>query len=167
MTPAVAGIALALAVAACGPERAPWPPAPAAVRLGEHACAACRMIISDERFAAQHHDRSGRVDRFDDLGCLFDAAGGAPIDPQAVFVRGRHGWVRGDRAVVVRAPGIHSPMGYALMAFAEHAAADREASRHRAAETMPLHDLLAHPARRPAAPHLRTMHDLHREDEAK
>lgn len=160
MRPLAAAASLALAAlalaAGCAGDPAPWPPDPAAVRLGEDECAACRMIISDDGFGAQLHHRSGRVEHFDDLGCLLYAAGTEPVDPQAVFTRAVDdaGWVRGDQAVIVRAPGIRSPMGYDLMAFADRASAEKEAARFPDAAITTLRELLEQPDLRPAAPHM-------------
>src|SRR5262245_36198595 len=107
----VAALALAVLSLACG-GAPPWPPPPAAVRLGEDACASCRMIVSDGRFAAQARDRAGAVDWFDDVGCLVERHGGAACDPRGVFVAcaGDESWVRGDQGFAVRASGLATPM---------------------------------------------------------
>lgn len=119
-----------LALAACG--RAPaWPPEPAQLRLGEEACAVCRMIVSDGRFATQRVARDGEVAFFDDLGCLL----GRPAserDPLGTFVRAfdREAWVPGEQGFVMRDPGLASPMGHGLAVFATREAAEAEAARH-------------------------------------
>jgi len=134
---------LALAAAACS-RKPSWPPAAAAVHLGEDACGSCRMIISDERFGAQLHQRGGPVVQFDDLGCLLRALPPGGVDPVAIFVRGYPGgaWLRGDRAHVVRAHGFDAPMGSELAAFATREEAAAEAARHPGAVAQPLSDLL-------------------------
>ena len=156
---------LALAAPACRKET-PWPPPPAEVHLGEDDCSACKMIISEERFAAQVRTRAGGVTLFDDLGCLLEKGAAAHADPEGVFVRafdhdagsagkagasaplrGSSGWVRGDEAFVVRSRGIRSPMGYGFAAFASKGAAEIEAARHPDAAVVPLAALLRDGAR--------------------
>lgn len=142
-------IAAALALAACrGP--APWPPEPRPIALGEEACRHCMMIIGDDRFAAEVIDRRGEVETFDDIGCMLTARRGA--DPRGVFVRAFDGggFVRGDRAFVVRGEGIASPMGFGLAAFASREAALAEARRRPGAEVAPLSELLREGASAPS-----------------
>ena len=143
LTTAMLLLAVLLPVSCRG--EVPWPPPPAAVRLGEDACACCRMIVSDGRFAAQALSRAGDVEWFDDLGCLLGRHGGAACDPQGVFVRsfGDESWVRGDRGFAVRAPDLATPMGYGIAAFATSAEATSEAGRHVGATVTSLAALLA------------------------
>lgn len=63
---AVAAAALGLVLAACGPPEGPQP-----IVWDKEPCAHCRMLISDPAFAAQLHREDGRVESFDDPGCLF------------------------------------------------------------------------------------------------
>ncbi len=140
--------ALALGVSGCGRGAAAWPPAAATeIRLGEDACANCRMIVSDGRFAAQarRHAAPDAVLVFDDLGCLLDASKPEPFEPQGVFVRQFDGdrWLRGDAAFVVRAKDIASPMGSGRAVFATRAAAEKEAARHPGAAVSDLAGLLS------------------------
>jgi copper chaperone NosL len=127
--------------AGCG-RPAAWPPEPAELRLGEEACAECRMIVSDARYAAQRRSREGAVEFFDDLGCLLTHRRGAALDPLGVFAAtGEDGaWTRGDRAYLVHSRDFASPMGYGLKAFASRGAAEAEAAQH--APVVPLINLL-------------------------
>jgi copper chaperone NosL len=147
----VAVVAVALLLAAgCGGASA-WPPPPAQVHLGEDACAFCRMIVSDARFAAQAQTRTAAgAQVFDDLGCLITSSKSAPLDPQGIYVRQFDGdaWVRGDQAVVVRAEDISSPMGSGLAVFATRTAAESEAARHPGATVEELAALVAAPVAR-------------------
>ena len=140
----------ALGLGGCS-RRAAWPPSPAAVHLGEDACEACRMIISDEHFGAQLHVRGGEVSNYDDVGCLLMASAGRTLDPRGVFVRdyASGGWLRGDAAFVVTSPTLGSPMGYGQAAFASPQAAAGEAARHSGARVAALAELLGRP---PPAP---------------
>ena len=61
--------ALVILLSACAHSEE-WPPKPAVVHLGEDVCATCRMIISEERYGAQLHQKGKPVEFFDDYGCL-------------------------------------------------------------------------------------------------
>ena len=166
----LASFALA-AVAGCSRTPA-WPPEPAELRLGEDACAECRMLISDVRYAAQRVSREGAVEFFDDAGCLLasvrprieSGAGSEPVegrgpsrdgesDPRGVFVvTGDDAtWTRADLAYVVQSTDITSPMGHGLLAFSSRDAAEAEAARHAGATASPFSSLLRE--RKPAAGH--------------
>jgi copper chaperone NosL len=64
--PLLAAAAFAVALVACGPPEGPQP-----IVWDREPCAHCRMLISDPAFAAQLHREDGRVESFDDPGCLF------------------------------------------------------------------------------------------------
>ena len=126
--------------------RAPdWPPEPAELHLGEEACAECRMVVSEARWAAQLRTPDGAVKFFDDLGCLLKHRRGAAPDPSGVFVLTGEPtrWTRGKGAWVVRADDFPSPMGYGLAAFPARQAAEAEAARHAGAAAVPLAQLLS------------------------
>jgi copper chaperone NosL len=143
----VTAAALALVMAsACG-KPPQWPPVAVEPDLGHDACAHCRMIVSDERFAAQYHDRAGGVEFFDDLGCLLAAhagEGGGSGDPQALFVRSFDDarWLRGDEGFVVHAAAFTSPMGFGFAAFATRADAEAEARGRQGATVVELATLI-------------------------
>jgi copper chaperone NosL len=123
--PRAVAIAAAAALAACasGPAR----PAPLDTR-GE-ACASCRMAVSEARFASQLV-AAGELPRFfDDLGCLSTyLRTGKPPSEATVFVtdhRTRE-WVRADRAVYTRLPGLATPMASHVVAHADAASRDQD-----------------------------------------
>ncbi|HJS58740.1 MAG TPA: hypothetical protein VKA01_11610 [Vicinamibacteria bacterium] len=125
-----AGAALwlaALAVLTC----ASGPPQPAPLDTRNEACASCRMAVSDARFAAQLV-APGELPRFfDDIGCLstFVKAGKAPEGATAFVADHRsREWVRADRAVYTRVPGLETPMGSALVAHSDTASRDQDAT---------------------------------------
>jgi len=140
---ALVAVAVSLVLAACD-RRATWPPAAVDADLGHDACASCRMIVSDARFAAQYHERGGPVEFFDDLGCLLAAHAGESCDAQATFVRSFDDtcWLRGDEAYVVRAAAFTSPMGFGFAAFATRPAAETEARARADARAFDLATLL-------------------------
>ena len=117
----------ALALLAC----AAGPPQPAPLDTRNEACVSCRMAVSDARFAAQIA-APGELPRFfDDLGCLstFLKAGKAPANATAFVADHRsRDWVRADRAIFTRVPGLETPMGSALVAHSDTASRDQDAA---------------------------------------
>ena len=115
----------ALAVVACGGGT----PEPATLDTRNESCASCRMAISSAVFASQLV-APGELPRFfDDLGCLADylKAGKAP-DGATAFVADHRtkAWVRADRAVYTRVPGLETPMGSHAIAHADAASRDAD-----------------------------------------
>jgi copper chaperone NosL len=103
-----AAVAVALALAACG---APEGVAP--IVWDREACAHCRMLIGEPRFAAQLQTGDGRVESFDDPGCLLARL------PEAGPVRAlwfhsvrEDRWIPGDAVAFEAVP--RTPMGYGL-----------------------------------------------------
>jgi copper chaperone NosL len=126
------GVLLWLALVAGCEGGSKWPPDPAPVALGEDACAGCRMIVSDARFAAEVRTREGAIEFYDDLGCLAEKWRRRAPDLAGVFVRdyASGAWVRGDRCRLVRSDALRSPMGFGFAAFSSEGDATAEASRH-------------------------------------
>lgn len=135
----------------CGDDRDAWPPTAARIEFGIDACVECRMIVSDERFAAQYHVRGGAPEFFDDLGCLLSRHVGSDCDPAGVFVRefAGNGWVRGDEGFVLRSGDLASPMGYGLAVYAQREPAEAERVRRSGATVVPLSTLLREGISRP------------------
>ena len=110
---------------ACGTE-----PQPAPLDTRNEQCASCRMAVSSAVFASQLV-APGELPRFfDDLGCLagFVKAGKAPAGAVAFVADHRtKAWVRADRAVYTRVPGLETPMGSHVIAHADAASRDQDA----------------------------------------
>lgn len=89
---------------------------PRPIAWGEEACAHCRMLISDPRYAAQIVTRDGAAASFDDPGCLFAALATFAEPPLATYFR--HGsedrWLAEHEVAFVR--GGPTPMGFDLVA---------------------------------------------------
>ncbi|HMB70810.1 MAG TPA: nitrous oxide reductase accessory protein NosL [bacterium] len=125
-------IAVAALVAACSRGPSDGPPT---VHFGQDVCAACTMIVSEQRFASAIVPDDGRRDPlvFDDLGCLFSWEESNPDVPiRARWVHDHDGpdWVRAESAWYVRSPEIRSPMGSGVAAFAsEEGARELHAER--------------------------------------
>jgi copper chaperone NosL len=123
MTSAV--LTAALTLVTCGGGA----PEPAALDTRNEACASCRMAVSSAVFASQLV-APGELPRFfDDLGCLGDflKAGKAPRDATAFVADHRtKAWVRADRAVYTRVPGLETPMGSHVIAHADASSRDQD-----------------------------------------
>lgn len=116
---------LAIATASC--TSGALEPAPLDTR--NEACAACRMAVSEARFAAQIASPGELPRFFDDIGCLasFVKAGRAPADAVAFVSDHQTGaWVRAADALYTRVPGLATPMGSRLVAHATAASRDRD-----------------------------------------
>jgi copper chaperone NosL len=111
---------LALSFVACGAGA----PEPAPLDTRNEQCASCRMAVSNARFSSQLV-APGELPRFfDDLGCLADflKAGKAPAGAVAFVADHRtKAWVRADRAVYTKVPGLETPMGSHVIAHADAA----------------------------------------------
>lgn len=97
----------------------PVEPAPPEIRYGLDECATCRMIVSEERHAAALvAEDGGRVERFDDLGCLVLRLAERESAGAHLWVHGTDGWLDARRAVYVHHPEQATPMGYGYRAYA-------------------------------------------------
>jgi copper chaperone NosL len=88
------------------------------------------MIISDPRFAAAAVTADGTVTLFDDIGDLLAYRKENRPSWVAIWVHDyeTQEWLRAEDAWYLLAPGIRSPMGWGLAAFAtEEAASARQA----------------------------------------
>lgn len=104
-------------------------PQPAPLDTRNEQCSSCRMAVSDARFASQLV-APGELPRFfDDLGCLasFLKAGKA-VAGAAAFVADHRtkAWIRADRAVYARVPGLATPMASHLVAHADSDSRDQD-----------------------------------------
>ena len=107
------------------------PPEPAPLDTANELCAHCRMLASDARFAAQLVAPREEPKFFDDLGCLAEYLKSQRDGPPAgaiAFVADHRtkAWVRADRAVFTRVPGLATPMGSHLIAHADAASRDQD-----------------------------------------
>jgi copper chaperone NosL len=82
------------------------------------------MAVSDARFASQLVAPGELPLFFDDIGCLatFLKTGKVPAGATAFVADHRtRAWIRADRAVYARVPGLATPMGSGLLAHADAA----------------------------------------------
>ena len=105
------------------------PPAPVAIRIGEEACAFCRMTIVSVSTAAQIVTAGEGPVMFDEIGCLKQYLAGTAIpDTATVFVADHRtgAWVTAHDAVFTQTAR-QTPMSSGLLAHAD--AASRDADR--------------------------------------
>lgn len=105
----------ALAIAGCGPGEA----RPVEI-YGEDMCSACRMAISDERFASEIIEADGTVHKFDDLGCFFEfREKQKEMKVAASFLKDYETarWIPYEKSSIVQT-GIWTPMASGKVAFA-------------------------------------------------
>lgn len=118
-------VLLGLALQACESG----PPQPAQLDTRNEQCAGCRMAVSQAVFASQLV-APGELPRFfDDLGCLAGFVKGGKVPPGAAAFVADHRtkeWVRADRAVYTRVPGLETPMGSHVIAHAGAASRDQD-----------------------------------------
>ena len=121
-----------LTVAGCNRQTPIGPPQ---VQYGQTDCSQCGMTINDEEYAAAliletpSGERVAKV--FDDIGCMLafeSESHEGKVLARYVKDYETHAWLDADRAVYVKGPEIHSPMGYSLLAAKSDAVAERLAS---------------------------------------
>jgi copper chaperone NosL len=148
----VAGMITVAVLVGCLPSNSNRPPT---VRFGEEACDSCRMIISDERFAAALVTATGDALKFDDIGCLVEHEAGQFRPDVTYWVRdSRSGeWLNAREATFVHSPGISSPMGFGLAARPSGQQVDEPAAGpdSRMVRFHELPGLLADPSRQPGS----------------
>ena len=121
-------MSLLLAAVSCG-TRSPRPVDIDAADL----CAHCRMVISENRYAAELADRDGNVIKFDNLDCMtrYAAAHGGQSAATAWWVMDSEGneWLDLRQAVLVKSDSIPGPMGSGILATRDPAGAQDLAAR--------------------------------------
>lgn len=98
---------------------------PRDLNIGSEECAHCRMIVSEEAFAAQLRTQHGISHVFDSIECLADFAvqagetGEPAIGGMWVTDFNSPGtWLDAEGAYYLRSPDLRSPMGMNLSAYA-------------------------------------------------
>lgn len=117
-------VPICLFAAACGSVTL----APAAVRLGEDACAHCRMTLVSVRTAAQIVAPGEEPLMFDELGCLRDYIGAHPVPAGArIYVADhRTGEWRDAASATFTRTSITTPMSSGLIAHANAESRDAD-----------------------------------------
>jgi nitrous oxide reductase accessory protein NosL len=110
--------------------------APPVLRLGEQECEACRMLISDERYAVAlvvaHRGDTVKL-AFDDLNCaILHLADSPPAVPHRLYVHDHetNAWIDARTAVFVRSDKLETPMAAQVAAASDQAGAERLLARY-------------------------------------
>lgn len=125
--------ALALGLGACSRQPDLSPPQ---IRYGEHECDWCRMLISDERFAAALvFEDAGRVSKlaFDDINCVYNyLADRPPAVPATIYTHDfeTRSWLAARAATFVRSDKLETPMASQVAAAASRETAARLLERY-------------------------------------
>ncbi|HFB98209.1 MAG TPA: hypothetical protein ENJ62_03630 [Bryobacterales bacterium] len=109
-------------------------PEPVEIALNEESCSHCRMAVSEREFAAEAVAPDGRVDYFDDIGCLAAWVREHQPPPETAlyvvdFETGE--WLAAESAYYVKSDQIPTPMSFGLVAFGDVERADRAAEKFR------------------------------------
>jgi len=95
---------------------------PAEIHYGSDECAHCKMMITDDRFAAQLVTETGKAYKFDAIECLaqYTSANKSELESAKLWVSNFQypgTWVEAGKAFIVKSKVINSPMGESLLAF--------------------------------------------------
>mgnify|MGYP005852889093 CR=1 FL=1 len=142
---------LAVLLIGCGQESGRLEPPE--IRYGRDTCAQCGMIISDPRFAAAAATADGTVTLFDDIGDLLAYRKANQPAWAAIWVHDydTQEWLRAEDAWYLLGPGVRSPMGWGIAAFASEEAA-RARQGELGGELLRWEELLARELTHPSSP---------------
>ena len=101
----------AIAIVACDDGSKPVDPV-----WGKQPCAACSMLVSERRHAAQLTTARGERHYFDDVGCLAHSLRHARPEARGMWARDESGWVDAKQARYAK--GLKTPMDYGFAASA-------------------------------------------------
>ncbi len=93
---------------------------PEPIRLGEDVCEYCKMVIADERFAAEVITKRGKVYKFDAIECMVGYFNEKEEHIKKAYVvnfLNPKEFLEAESAFYVRSPDIRSPMGMNLSAY--------------------------------------------------
>ncbi len=93
---------------------------PPDIRYGEDACDRCLMIINEARYATAYVTSDGETRRFDDIGGMvrYDKELAEEVAVYWVHDYKTEEWLKADNAYYVTGSGLHTPMGFGIIAFA-------------------------------------------------
>lgn len=107
-------VIVSLMITACSQE-------PAEIHYGSDECAYCKMMLSDDRFAAQMVTEKSKAIKFDAIECMAAFVNENDFENAKLWVShfnqpGK--WLAAEEAHVVKSEIIKSPMGESLLALA-------------------------------------------------
>lgn len=97
-------------------------PKPQKINYGKDACNYCKMIISDRRFGGEIVLKTGKVYKFDDIGCLINFFWEQNLTEKDVAMFLVVDYKTGElidatKSFYIQSDKIHSPMAYDIAAF--------------------------------------------------
>jgi copper chaperone NosL len=104
-------------------------PAPAELDSATETCRFCRMPVSDQRTAAQIVASGDEPLFFDDVGCLREFLRAHPLPAGGIAFVADHAsrqWVASTTAVYASVPGLDTPMGSHIVAYANEESRTRD-----------------------------------------
>lgn len=92
------------------------------MHYGSDECAHCKMMITDDRFAAQLVTETGKALKFDAIECLasYASAHKSELASAKLWISNFEDpgtWVEAEKAFIIKSEVINSPMGESLLAF--------------------------------------------------
>jgi copper chaperone NosL len=122
----IAVIGLLLLVTACSQE-------PAEVHYGSDECAHCKMMITDNQFAAQIVTDKGKAYKFDAIECMavYHRMNKDELTESMLYVSNYDepgNWLNAKEAQFVKSDVVNSPMGESLLAFPTKEEAEKHVS---------------------------------------
>ncbi len=120
--------AFVLLVSACSQK-------PADIHYGSDECVQCKMMITDNRFAAQIITETGKSVKFDAIECMAAYSGEHKSElGEARFWISDFSdpgtWVDVQQATIIRSEVINSPMGASLLAIGNEETAEQHLSEY-------------------------------------
>jgi copper chaperone NosL len=102
---------------------------PPNIVYGQDTCDQCKMIISEENMAAAYWTTEGKAHRFDDIGGMLAYYKQSDDDVASWWVHDYLSgeWLNAENAIFVKNAGnagIQTPMGFGIVAFANHQSAE-------------------------------------------
>lgn len=107
---------------------------PQKIRMGEQECDHCRMMISQEQFAAQLITEQGRQYAFDAIECLAayqDSRSAQELEIDGIWVPdfdSPGNWLPAEEAVYLQSNQLRSPMALNFSAYADNESAMKKQS---------------------------------------
>ncbi len=114
---------LTLILFACSPKPEP-------INYGKDACDYCRMSIVDKKFGGEIVLKTGKVYKFDDIGCMINFFWESDLSEKDVYMFLVVDYYTGKlidatKAFYIQSDNIHSPMAYDIVAFEKPENAER------------------------------------------